>query len=78
MCHAGPRKKRALIGALEQQCKKGRLMKHHRMMFHGFLRVIRHLSIIPVVALGQQGVMHPYWAPRTWQLGRTLVEFEEK
>ncbi|WP_083904865.1 alpha-L-fucosidase [Rhodopirellula sp. SWK7] len=38
------------------------------MLFHGFLFAISLLSFSPVTALAQRGDVHPYWAPRTWQL----------
>ena len=43
-------------------------MKNQRMYFHVFLLFIGILSFIPVDAFSQQGVIHPYWAPRTWEL----------
>ena len=30
--------------------------------------LISILSLIPLVSFSQQSVMHPYWAPKTWQL----------
>ena len=38
------------------------------MFFYVLLLFIGILSFIPVVAFSQQGVIHPYWAPKTWQL----------
>jgi len=43
-------------------------MKNQCMFLQGFLLVISILSLVPVVALSQQRVVHPYWAPKTWQL----------
>jgi len=43
-------------------------MKNQRIFFHVFLLFIGVLSFIPVDAFSQQGVLHPYWAPRTWHL----------
>ena len=38
------------------------------MFFHVFLLFISILSFVPVDTFSQQGVIHPYWAPKTWQL----------
>ena len=43
-------------------------MKNQRMFFHVFLLFISISSFVPVNAFSQQASLHPYWAPRTWQL----------
>ena len=43
-------------------------MKSQRMYSHAFLLCISFLSFNPGAAFAQQGDVHPYWAPRTWQL----------
>lgn len=43
-------------------------MKTQHMSSHVFLMCFSLLSFVPSTASAQQGDVHPYWAPRTWQL----------
>ena len=44
------------------------IMNSQRTIVHVFLWFVSFSLFLPMVAFSQEGILHPYWAPTTWQL----------